>query len=118
MGRLLIISDSNTMKMGVRKRTIKPELRVGPVSLTFILISLLCILSLFYLIQSNQAATKGYEIRKLEEQQTQLLEETEKLKLQSAQLQSLKAIEGGTEELRMVPTKKVNYWSNTSVASK
>ena len=118
MGRLLTITNSNTSRLGVQKRTIKQELKVGPVSLTFILICLLCILSIFYLIQSNQVATKGYEIKKLEEQQTKLVVEQEKLKLQSAELQSLKQIEGGISDLKMIPTKKVNYWSNKFVASK
>jgi hypothetical protein len=118
MGRLLTITNSNATKFGVRKRTVKPELRVGPVSLTFISIAIACILALFYLSQANQAAIKGYDIKSLEDKRVEIITEREQLEVEAASLQSIKEIESKMEINSMVPAKQINYWPATAVASK
>lgn len=118
MGRLLTITNSDTTKIGIRKRTVRPDLKIGPVSLSFISIAILCVLALFYLSQTNQAAIKGYDIKKLEDKQAEIIAERENLEVEVASLQSINGIEsrGGTGG--MVPSKKINYWPATSVALK
>jgi cell division protein FtsL len=118
MGRLLTITNSNTTQLGVKKRTVKSELKIGPVSLTFIAIIIVCVLALFYLSQSNQAAIKGYEIKKLEDKQAQLISEKEQLDVEVASLKSIKQIENNSEINNMVPSKQLNYWPATTVAAK
>lgn len=82
---------------------------MGPVSLCFVTIILLCCLSLFYLAQSNQTATKGYEIRELEDRLSSLEETNNKLELKAAELQSVKNVEEASKHLNMVPIEKVFY---------
>ena len=118
MGRLLTITNSDTVRIGVRKRTVKPDLKVGPVSLSFISIAIFCILALFYLSQANQAAIKGYDIKKLEDKQAEIMADREKLEVEVASLQSIKEIESKGETGSMVPSKKINYWPATAVASR
>jgi len=111
MGKLLMLTNNAS----IEKRTIKPELKIGPVSLTFIICVLACIIALFYLYQANDAAIKGYEIKKLEDEKAEIMQEREKLMIEAASLQSIKNIES---QKNLVPTKQINYWSPTQVASK
>ncbi len=114
MGRLLTITQSNNLQPGVQKRTFSPQIKIGPVSLTFINIILICLLALLYLIQSNQLLTKGYKIKQLEEKKLEILSENEDLQVEATRLQSIKEIETGIGESQMEPTKKINYLTNSS----
>jgi len=118
MGRLLTISDYYSNRNRATKRTIKPELKIGPVSLSFISIIIMCILALFYLYQINQSAVKGYDIKNLEDKKSEIITEMEKLRIEAASLRSIKNIENNPEINNMVPTKKINYWPNSSFAVK
>jgi len=118
MGKLLTITASNTSRLGIQKRTIRPQLKVGPVSLSFIAIAIACILALFYLSQANQAAIKGYQIQELENKNAEMIAEREKLEVEMASLQSINQIESKGAVNSMVPSKKINYWPATTVASK
>jgi len=110
MARFLTLNFRGAIrKRGKRERVINRKLKVGPVSLCLITIVLLCLLSLFYLAQSNQTATKGYEIRELEDRLTALREENHKLELKAAELQSVRNVEEGVKHLNMVPIEKVIY---------
>ena len=93
---------------------------MGPVTLCFVTIILLCLVSLFYLTQANQIATTGYEIKDLEDKLNKLTEENHKLELRAAELQSVRNVEEGVKKLNMVPLQKVIYVSSegTTVALK
>ncbi|NIM46778.1 MAG: hypothetical protein GTN40_01305 [Candidatus Aenigmarchaeota archaeon] len=88
--------------------------RVGPVSLGFITVVLLFILSLLYLAQSNRIAVRGYEISELEKKQTELIEERERLEIEAARLKSIQEIQKGASNSKMEPTKQINYVEYTS----
>jgi cell division protein FtsL len=110
---------SDSQQEGTAKRTIVPRIKIGPISLTFVTIILACLLCLFYLAQSNAVATTGYKIRELEQRRKELQEDNEKLQLEAARLQSIKEVEDTAEDLKMVPSKQVNYLSPPeSMASK
>lgn len=110
MARFLALTfQGGSVKKGKRNCTIRRKVSVGPVSLCFISIFILCLLSLFYLAQANQTATKGYEIRTLEEQLEALKAEQKKLELKAAELQSVRNVEEGSRQLNMVPIEKVVY---------
>ncbi len=110
MARFLALTfQGGSVKRGKRNCTIRRKVSVGPVALCFISIFILCLLSLFYLAQANQTATKGYEIRALEDQLETLREEQKKLELKAAELQSVRNVEEGSRQLNMVPVEKVVY---------
>ena len=71
--------------------------------------SLILVLALLILFHQNANATKGYMLRTLERERSQLLLEEEVLKMQLAQEQSLSILEGDHQIEAMVQPKKVLY---------
>jgi cell division protein FtsL len=78
-------------------------------SVRFLVVILTTILVLFYLTQSNQAATRGYIVSSLEQQKKELLEENESLQLEVSRLQSISQIKQKAANLNMVVVDEVNY---------
>jgi hypothetical protein len=95
-------------------RQYRPQFKLGKFSLGFIILLLLFSLSLLYLSQSNKMAVKGYDIAGLEKEKEALMEERERLEIESSRLQSIQQIESGLKESGMVPVKKINYISSPS----
>ena len=93
-------------------------LRFGPVSLSIFTIFLLCVLSLFYLTNTNSVAIKGYEFKELEQKIQSLRKENKKLQLESIELQSIQRIEKEAEKLKMEEINKVSYTSPKDGGSK
>lgn len=62
-----------------------------------------------YLIQINSVASKGYEIRKLENAISDLKEEGGRLELKVASEQSVQAVERKVKDMGLVPSPKVEY---------
>ena len=120
MARLLTFTKSNTAKRGIRKKTISDKLRVGSVTLGFITVTLICLLSLFYLSGVNSLATKGYDIKFYEERLNELKKENQRLKTEAAELQSMRRLKDSVEKLNMVSVRNVSYISGSGsvVASK
>lgn len=112
MARFLTLSKSGDIQRGKRKKAIRGKIKIGPVTLCFVTIILLCLISLFYLTQANQIATKGYEIKDLEDRLDNLKEENRGLELRAAELQSVRNVEEGVKKLNMVPLQKVVYISS------
>lgn len=65
--------------------------------------------SLGYIFQVNKIAIMGYEIRNREEQIHALDEETNKLKIDLASLQSIYILEGKKEALGMISPGQADY---------
>jgi len=81
------------------------------------LIGLTFVLGLLYLSQSNQMATSGYDIARLEKQQQELRLENERLQIEASRLQSIQNIDTAVDKSGMVSVTKINYVpANTSVA--
>lgn len=90
-------------------RNYKPTFRLNKIGLTVAAASLVFVLGLLYLSQSNQMATSGYDIAKLESQQAQLAADNERLQIEASRLQSIQQIDTGIKDSGMVPVKKINY---------
>lgn len=95
-------------------RTYKSNFRVGKMTLGIIIVLILFVTSLLYLSQSNKMALRGYDIAELEQQRQDLLAERERLEIESSRLQSIKEIENGLKDSKLVPVKKINYIPTTS----
>lgn len=73
----------------------------------------------FYLYQVNDLATKGYEIRDIENRIQVLEKESKKMKIKEVELRSMYNIEKSTQELNLVSPKNVTYVEmDSSVAMK
>lgn len=99
----MLIPRNNTWEPGFRKRTIKRELKIGPVSLKFITIALLAVGALFYLAESSQGATQQYQIMQLTDTKQQLEAQGKDLEVEAARLKSLNEISSSSQNLGLVP---------------
>jgi len=73
----------------------------------------------FYLYQVNDLATKGYEIRDIENQIQMLEKESKKMKIKEVELRSMYNIEKSTQELNLISPQSVTYVEmESSVAMK
>lgn len=97
----MLITNSNDNQYGIRKRTIGRELKIGPLSIQFVVIIILAALALLYLAQSTQGATKNYKLRELEDQKSKLRLENERLEIESVRLKSLNEIKNNSERLNL-----------------
>jgi len=71
--------------------------------------SIILILALLILFHQNANATKGYLLRNLERERSQLLLEEEVLKMQVAEAQALKKLEDEPKIQTMIPIKRARY---------
>lgn len=109
MSRYLTITNSSSVRFGERKKSLNARPKMGRVTLSFILVTLVCAAGVFYIFEVNNLATKGYEIRNLENQLNKSQKENETLRIQAAELKSLNKIEEKTKDLNMVAPKDVSY---------
>ncbi|HCI03777.1 MAG: hypothetical protein QF755_05435 [Candidatus Peribacteraceae bacterium] len=71
--------------------------------------SIILMLALLILFHQNANATKGYTLRNLERERSQLLLEEEVLKMQVAKAQALHELEDEPQVQAMVPIKRPRY---------
>ncbi len=71
--------------------------------------SLIIILALMILFHQNANATKGYLLRTLERERSQLLLEEETLKMKLAEAQSLGTLEGDKKIQTMISARDMRY---------
>jgi len=109
MSPITLTIPTNKNGFGKRKRTIRNKIIIGRVALGFITIYLVCSFGLFYLIQANKVATKGYEICHYEEKIKELQRTNQKLKLEAAELQSVYRLREARKKFNLVEITKVSY---------
>ncbi len=80
----------------------------------FVLAGLVMVFGVGYLVEINVASSKGYQIRSLENQISDLKEQSEKLELKVAEEQSVQAVETKVQGMGMVPTPNVEYMAVTA----
>ncbi|OIP04736.1 hypothetical protein CO101_00035 [Candidatus Berkelbacteria bacterium CG_4_9_14_3_um_filter_39_23] len=102
--REMLITQSKTTMPGTRKRTLARVVKIGPLSLKFVTLLIFAAVTLFYLAQTTQSATKTYKIRELRLQKESLQEESKRLEVEAVRLQSLKNISQGLENLGLQKT--------------
>lgn len=111
MGRLLTITATAQGKPGFRKRTLtRSAVRVGPISIQFLVIIIGTLLGLFYLIQSNRVSTQSLELRSLDAKKSQIAEENERLSVEAARLQSIQQIKKSAEDAKLKQTDKASAY--------
>lgn len=98
----MLITHSNSIDAGIRKRTISKDLQIGPLSIQFIIVIILAAIALLYLAQSTQSASKNYKLEQLREEKAKLQLETQRLDVESTRLKSLPEIQKSAEELNLV----------------
>lgn len=108
MARFFSKGNSNNNRRS-KRRTINRGLSVGPISIKFISIFLITILSIIYLAQSNITATKGYQLKELQQEKEEISLENERLEVEANRLKALKNVQKISREKGMVDIEEVNY---------
>jgi C-terminal processing protease CtpA/Prc len=94
----VLVTVNSRQKRGMRQRTIKKQsVSLGPVTLKFLTITVLALLTLVYLIQSTKGSTKQIHISRLEDKKEMLQTEREEIELESVRLKSLQQIKAATD---------------------
>lgn len=89
----MLLTKTNTDRNGIRKHTLDRPVRMGQVSVRFVMIGLLAAVALLYLAQSTQGAARSYQIQALEKERQKLDHERDRLEIEAIRLQSLPEIE-------------------------
>jgi hypothetical protein len=92
-----------------KKYQAKGSVKVGLSQSIFVLFSILAVSGAYYLYQVNDLASKGYEIRAIENQIAELQKESKKMKIKEVELKSMYSIEKATENLDLVSSSNVSY---------
>jgi len=85
------------------------EKQVSSKKSVIFLFGLIITCSIFYLWQINGMATKGYQIKDLEDKVSELRQKNKKLELNITELRSTERITKGVETLKMVNVARVEY---------
>jgi len=102
----MLITRNNTWQNAAhpfRKRTIKTDFKIGPITLKFITIALIAVIALFYLAQSTQASTFKFKIMELEDQKSKIQTDIKQLEVESARLKSLNEIKANAQNSNLEP---------------
>lgn len=70
--------------------------------------------SFVYLIQINEIAAKGFELKKIEQEIGLLSQENEKLSLEVIELQSMSNLQERIEKIEMIPVDRISYLDITT----
>mgnify|MGYP006057487401 CR=1 FL=1 len=97
-----------------KKRKLRPVVKVGKVTYSVILLVAVFVTGLFYLVQINTVATKGFEIQELEKSVKELKLANRQLEVQAVELQSIQAIKDGSEGLDLTSQGEVRYLQEKS----
>lgn len=98
MQRVVSISASNRNILGRRNKTVGREITIGPNAIKFVTIAIFAVLAIVYLTQSTSGANRGIKIRDLQDKESQITLEKERLEVEQTRLQSLQEIDNGTEK--------------------
>jgi len=94
---------------GPKKSTIDRKIKIGPLSINFITIIIVALITLFYLAQTQVGTAKRSQIQELQKEKQEIERELELLGVDVAKLKSIRNIESELENLNMVPTQQINY---------
>ncbi len=109
MGRILTVTNGNSLSSNGRKKTINRQIVIGSNAIKFIAITIVAILGIVYLNQSTAGANRSLKIRDLEQNKASLALEKERLQAEQTRLKSLKEIDGGIEKQVMEQTGNVGH---------
>lgn len=84
-------------------------LALGPVSATFVTITLVSLLALLYLNQITKTSVFSYRLNDLTAQRNQLAATNQDLSVQAARLQSLQTVQAAADKSGLVNTGQVSY---------
>lgn len=107
MSSSLSVSAPSREKVSKKPLSKRIELSIG--AFLFVSTSCICLFSLLFLSHSNRVATKGYELKRLQDTRSALMRENEVLSMQISDLQSLQAMVNDDVIKTMVKADRPQY---------
>jgi hypothetical protein len=104
--KVLSMSDKKTPKIEPKQ---KGSAKILFLSLSSVLVLMVFVFGAFYLYQVNDLATKGYEIRDIENRIQTLEKESKKMQIKEVELRSMYNIEKSTQDLNLVNPQSITY---------
>lgn len=107
----MLITNRNTSKLGIQKRTLNRSVRFGPISLRFITLLFVGTIGLFYIAVSAEGASKSYQVYTHSNELERLNKENEWLRSEKDRLLTPKESEKVVAELQLEPimSSEVSY---------
>ncbi len=103
------VAISNPARKRIKKRTLSERMETGLTATLFVMIAVICLLSLLFLSHSNRVATKGHVLKVLREERASLITQNEVLGMKIADLQSLENLESDPKIASMVDAEKPKF---------
>ncbi len=97
----MLITNSNHFQPGIRRRTLRRSIVLGPISIKIVTILLVAAFALFYLAQSTQSAARNYTIYELQGRKEKLQQEKNQLEVEAIRLKSLTKVEEAVDQLQL-----------------
>jgi hypothetical protein len=114
VARDFLITNSNSFRLGEKKKTISKGFMIGPNAIKFITLAIIAVLAVVYLSQSTAGASRSVRVRDLESQKSDLMLEKERLEAEQTRLKALKEIDNGIEKQPMEPVSSVDHTNDQS----
>ncbi len=92
-----------------RVSAIKWQLQFGPMTLIVGLVFVAVAMSMLYLMHFNQVATKGYDLKRLEVDRQQLMDQNQMSNINIDKVKSMDSIMGSSRIQRMVKANNVSF---------
>lgn len=105
----MLITRNNNWEVGVRKRTVSQEVKVGPLTMKFATIALLAVAALFYIAMSSQSSAQKYQLMQINETKKDLQTKSSDLEVEAARLKSLNEIKKTAADQNLEPVDVINY---------
>jgi cell division protein FtsB len=107
----MLLTNKNTTRLGIQKRTLQRSIRFGPISLKFITLLLLSTLFLAYIAVSAEGASKSYKVYGLNREVEELTKEQDWLTAEANRLKTIKEADRAAQVLGLEPIqpKDVSY---------
>jgi hypothetical protein len=92
-----------------RHRNFSSSSEKGKIALGIAIIFGLVLLSVFYLVQTNQLVAKNFELRTFHNALSERQAQNQKLLISLTQIRSLNSLENAAKNLNLVVVEKINY---------
>lgn len=88
---------------------VETKVQAGPISVSFMLLALVALLSMLYLNQISKAKTLDIRLTRLESKRVELQAQKEQLRIDAARLQSIAEARGSQVASAMTPVSNASY---------
>ncbi len=111
----IIKTKSNFRRMG-GKKTASCKTRKSKLALSFVIIFLICCLSVSYIIQTSGVTAGNYDVEDCEKKLDDLKNENQNLMVELARLKSMPQLEETADAFNMVAMEKADYITSSGSA--